>query len=93
MEKGGNTMPKKTFDVPGTAGKMIIEHDSEKNLVSVTDEKGRTAKKVKMGALKIKIGDIEAAIVDAPDGTTFVTKHNPTCRWVLKNGTWYYVCT
>lgn len=86
-------MAKKTYDIPGTTRKMHVEHDSEKKLISVTDENGRAAKKVKMGELKIKIGDIEAEIIDAPDGTTFLTKHNPTCRWVLRSGKWYYICT
>lgn len=86
-------MPKKTFEIPGTTRKMIVEHDSEKKLVGVTDENGKAAKKVKMGALKIKMGEIEAEIIDAPDGTTFVTKHNPTCRWVKIGGVWYYICS
>lgn len=86
-------MARKTYDIPGTTRKMIVEHDSEKKLVSVTDEKGKSAKKVKMGALKIKIGDIEAEIIDAPEGTTFVTKYNPTCRWVKIGGVWYYICS
>lgn len=85
-------MAKKTYDIPGTARKMIVEHDSEKKLIRVTDENGRAAKKVKMGELKIKFGDIEAAIIDVPEGTTFVTKHNPTCRWVFINGQWRYIC-
>ncbi len=86
-------MPKKMFDIPGTTRQMIVERDSEKNLVSVTDEAGKPAKKVKKGAMKIMVGDIEAAIMDAPEGTTFVTKHNPICRWVYISSHWYYICS
>jgi len=85
-------MPKKILDIPGKAGKMHIEHDDAGKLLRVTDEAGNDAKTVSHGELKIKFGDIEAVIIDAPEGTTFVTKHNPTCRWVLINGKWYYVC-
>lgn len=86
-------MPKKTYDIPGTTRKMIVERDATGEVLSVTDEAGKTVKKLKQGDMKIKFGDIEAAIIDAPEGTTFVTKHNPTCRWVLINGKWYYICS
>ncbi len=86
-------MAKKSYEIPGTERKMIVDHDKVTNRLSVTDESGRPAKKVAKGAMKIKVGDIEATVIDAPDGTTFVTKHNPTCRWVYKNGQWYYICS
>jgi len=86
-------MARKTFDIPGTTRKMIVERDAAGEVLSVTDENGKAARKVKQGDLKIKFDDIETAIIDAPDGTTFVTKHNPTCRWVLIKGKWYYICS
>lgn len=85
-------MAKKRLAIPGTTKHMIIEHDSEKNLIGVTDEMGKPAKKLKKGDMKIKFGEIEAAVIDVPEGTTFVTKHNPTCRWVYIGGRWYYIC-
>lgn len=85
-------MPKKTFEIPGTTKKMIVEHDKEKQFVGVTDEAGKPAKKLSKRAMKIKYGEIEATIIDAPEGTTFVTKHNPTCRWYYINNQWYYIC-
>lgn len=85
-------MAKKIYDIPGTARKMYIEQDDAGKLLKVTDEDGNDAKTVAHGELKIKFGDIEAAIIDVPEGTTFVTKHNPTCRWVFIKGQWRYIC-
>lgn len=85
-------MPKKIFDIPGTNKKMHIEHNDHGHLIGVTDEQGTPAKTFKMDEVKIKFGEIEAQIIEMPEETTFVTRHNPTCRWVLIGGKWYYIC-
>ncbi len=87
-------MPKEIYPIPGTQKKMVVEKDNAGHLISVKDDEGKPAQKVdlKEGTITVRCGAIEAAVIEVPDGTTFATKHNPTCRWYFICGNWYYIC-
>jgi hypothetical protein len=87
-------MPKEIYPIPGTKKNMVVEKDNAGNLISVKDDEGKPAQKVNLRevTINIKCEAIDAAVIEVPDGTTFVTKHNPTCRWYFICGNWYYIC-
>lgn len=84
-------MPKKEFPIPGSGRKIIV--DTSVTPPKVTDENGNIPDRKSMDEVKLLFGDKQATFVDVPEGTSFVTTHNPTCRWVLIGGVWYYICT
>ncbi|MBI5632283.1 MAG: hypothetical protein HZA15_02245 [Nitrospirae bacterium] len=86
-------MAKKILDIPHSKKKMHIETDDHHgHLIGVTDEEGKPVNTMERDETKFKFGEIEAKIIDVPEHTTFVTQHNPPCRWVYINGKWYYLC-
>ena len=79
------------LDIPGTTKKMHIKRGTGHH-AEVTDEAGIPAETRSMEEMKIKFGNAMADIIEVGEGSTFVTRHNPTCRWYFINGTWQYIC-
>ncbi|MDH4100961.1 MAG: hypothetical protein OEV28_10385 [Nitrospirota bacterium] len=83
-------MAKKEYPIPGTDRKIIV--DTSVTPPKITDEKGNPPNIKKMDEVKLLFGDKQATFVSVPEGTSFVTQHNPTCTWVYILGMWYYIC-
>ncbi len=84
-------MPKTRHQITGTDKELVVEKDTNGNLKSVTDEKGKPADTAKLKDLKIRWGDKELEIMEFPDDVFFVTQHNPTCGWYYYGNAWHYV--
>jgi len=74
---------------------MVVTKDDKGKVVSVTDENNIPAKQRGMGKVKLTDEDAKfrSPIIEVPDDTFILTRHNPTCGWYFWNRRWYYICS
>jgi hypothetical protein len=66
--------------------------DGDLSEASITKETGvdpRTNDVTNKKPIEIKF---RAPLSSIPDHTTFLSQHNPTCRWYFYGGKWYLIC-